>query len=66
MDESGLPCGPDASVIPSSTRLCGLCGKQDFEPMVVKAGVIWWWCSKCGYVWGEPLRSASKDGIQGE
>jgi hypothetical protein len=57
---------PDARPkIPSSTPLCKRCRKQHAEPMVVKPTVIWWWCRKCGYVWGEQ-QSAFEDGIQGD
>ena len=43
---------------PSPTPLCERCGKHEVEPMIVKAHAIWWWCRRCGHVWGEATSEA--------
>jgi len=63
MDEFGPD--PDARPeIPSSVPLCKHCRKQYAEPMVVKSGVIWWWCRICGCVWGEQQSTFEEEWIQ--
>jgi hypothetical protein len=64
MDDQSGPRPDVGPEIRPSTPLCRRCRRQNVEPMVVNVGVVWWWCPRCGYVWGEPQRTPQEDVVE--
>jgi len=40
-----------------SSPACRKCGSADVSAMSVTPDVIFWWCAKCGSIWGVPKQS---------